>query len=80
MTIVKLGMLHCSKCGLCPEEARPPIHKCFRSCTVIISINFDANFQQNNAKNASNITIRSSYYIYCRRNKQWTCPDLLNFQ
>ena len=28
---------------------------------------------------ASNIAIRCSYYIYCRRNKQWTCPNLLNF-
>ena len=28
---------------------------------------------------ASNIAIRCTYYIYCRRNKQWTSPDLLQF-
>ena len=28
---------------------------------------------------ASNIAIRCTYYTYCRRNKEWTCPDLLQF-
>ena len=28
---------------------------------------------------ASNIAIRCTYYTYCRRNKQWTSPDLLQF-
>ena len=28
---------------------------------------------------ASNIAIRCTYYIYCRRNKEWTSPDLLQF-
>ena len=28
---------------------------------------------------ASNIAIRCTFYIYCRRNKQWTRPDLLQF-
>ena len=26
---------------------------------------------------AMNISIRSSYYIFCRRNKPWTNPELL---
>ena len=26
---------------------------------------------------ASNTAIRCRYYTYCRRNKQWTSPDLL---
>ena len=28
---------------------------------------------------ASNIAIRCTYYTYCRRNKQWTSPNLLQF-
>ena len=28
---------------------------------------------------ASNIAIRCKYYVYCRRNKQWTIPELLQF-
>ena len=40
---------------------------------------FDANVQNNIVMKASNIAFRCSYYIYCRRNKQWTCPNLLNF-
>ena len=26
-----------------------------------------------------NIAIRSTYYIFCRRNKDWTDPDLMGF-
>ena len=26
-----------------------------------------------------NIAIRSTYYIFCRRNKDWTNPDLMDF-
>ena len=26
-----------------------------------------------------NIAIRCSYYIFCRRNKEWTSPDLIDF-
>ena len=26
-----------------------------------------------------NIAIKCTYYIYCRRKKQWTSPDLLQF-
>ena len=26
-----------------------------------------------------NIAIRSTYYIFCRRNKDWTDPDLMDF-
>ena len=46
---------------------------------MLQDLHFDANVQNNIVMKASNIAIRCSYYIYCRRNKQWTCPNLLNF-
>ena len=30
-------------------------------------------------KRITNICIRSSYYIFCRRNKEWASPELLSF-
>ena len=30
-------------------------------------------------KRIINIAIRSAYYIFCCRNKEWTKPDLLKF-
>ena len=30
-------------------------------------------------KRIINIAIRSTYYIFCCRNKEWTKPDLLRF-
>ena len=46
---------------------------------MLQDLHFDATVQKNIVMKASNIAIRCSYYIYCRRNKQWTCPDFLNF-
>ena len=46
---------------------------------MLQDLHFDSNIQNNIVMKASNIAIRCSYYIYCRRNKQWTCPNLLNF-
>ena len=46
---------------------------------MLQDLHFDANVQNNIVMKASNIAIRCTYYIYCRRNKQWTCPNLLNF-
>ena len=45
---------------------------------LLQDLHFDVNVQKNIMK-SSNIAVWCSYYIYCRRNKQWTCPDLLNF-
>jgi len=28
-------------------------------------------------KKITNIAIRTSYYIFCRRNKEWTDPELM---
>ena len=30
-------------------------------------------------KKVMNIAIRCSYYMFCRRNKPWTNPDLMDF-
>ena len=46
---------------------------------MLQDLHLNANVQNNIVKKASNIAIRCSYYIYCRRNKQWTCPDLLSY-
>ena len=46
---------------------------------MLQDLHFDNNFQQSIVMKASNIAIRCSYYIYCRRNKTWTSPELLNF-
>ena len=46
---------------------------------MLQDLHLDANVQKNIVRKASDIAIRCYYYIYYRRNKQWTCPDLLNF-
>ena len=46
---------------------------------MLSNLNFNQNLQQYIFMKASNIAIRCTYYIYCRRNKQWTSPDLLQF-
>ena len=30
-------------------------------------------------KKIMNIAVRCTYYVFCRRNKAWTNPELLNF-
>ena len=30
-------------------------------------------------RHITNTCIRASYYIFCRRNKEWTSPELLSF-
>ena len=46
---------------------------------MLEDLHVDANVQNNIVMKASNIAIRCSYYIYCRRNKEWTCLNLSNF-
>ena len=46
---------------------------------MLNDLNFKQNLQHEIFMKASNIAIRCTYYIYCRRNKQWTSPDLLQF-
>ena len=44
---------------------------------ILNDLNFNQNFAHHIFMKASNVEIRCAYYIYCRRNKQWTSPDLL---
>ena len=45
---------------------------------MLKELNFNQNLTHHIIMKASNIAIRCTYYIYCRRNnKQWTSPDLL---
>ena len=44
---------------------------------MLKDLNFNQNLTHHIIMKASNIAIRCTYYIYCRRNKQWIGPDLL---
>ena len=46
---------------------------------MLQDLHFEANVHKNIVMKASDIAIRYSYYIYCMRNQQWTCLDLLSF-
>ena len=51
------------------------------SCNSLLSLLHELHFDKTITKRiimkAMNISIRSSYYIFCRRNKPWTNPELL---
>ena len=42
-------------------------------------LNFNQDLTHHIIMKAFNIAIRCTYYIYWRRDKQWTTPDLLQF-
>ena len=44
---------------------------------LLKSISFNDKVQKHILSNLINITIRSTYFIFCCRNKLWTNPDLL---
>ena len=46
---------------------------------MIKDLNFNQNLIHQIIMKASNIAIRCTYYFYCRRNKQWSNPDLLQY-
>ena len=45
---------------------------------LLKSLGFNNKVQKHILSNLINITIRSTYFIFCCRNKPWTSPDLLN--
>ena len=51
------------------------------SCTSFFSLlndlGFDKTIQKRIIMKTMNVAIRSSYFIFCQRNKPWTNPDLL---
>ena len=44
---------------------------------MLRSLKFDAQYNKYIKKKIVNICIRTSYYIFCRRNKEWNRPELL---
>ena len=44
---------------------------------VMKMLNFDKRAKNYTIKKITNIAIRTSYYIFCRRNKEWTDPELM---
>ena len=47
--------------------------------TSLEDMHVDKTFARYLTKRITNIAIRSTYYIFCCRNKEWTKPDLLKF-
>ena len=52
---------------------------CDSFLTLLKGLNFDKVIQRRIVMKAINITIRSTYYIFCQRNKPWNNLELLNF-
>ena len=54
-----------------------------QSCTKFMDmcndLKFDSRHQKYIISKITNISIRTTYYIFCCRNKPWTSPDLLSF-
>ena len=47
--------------------------------SMLTDLNFDEKTMKHALMKSMNIAIRCTYYIFCRRNKSWTNPELLNF-
>ena len=47
--------------------------------SMLTDFNFDEKTKNHALLKSMNIAIRCTYYIFCRRNKSWTNPELLNF-
>ena len=47
--------------------------------SMLTDLHFNETTKQNVILKTMNIAVRCSYYIFCRRNKSWTNPDLLDF-
>ena len=47
--------------------------------TMLEETGMDKAVQRKLTMKLINIAIRCSYYIFCRRNKEWTNPDLIDF-
>ena len=47
--------------------------------TMMDDLGLDNNSRNQVIKNIINLSVRCTYYIFCRRNKAWTNPELLEF-
>ena len=48
--------------------------------SMLTDLNFDEKTKKHTLLTSLNIAIRCTYYIFCRRNKSWANPELLNFK
>ena len=53
--------------------------ECYSLLQMLNGIGLDKKHQEYCLKKITSLAIRTTYYIFCRRNKEWTNPDLLNF-
>ena len=53
--------------------------ECYSLLQMLNDIGLDKKHQEYCLKKITSLAIRTTYYIFCRRNKEWTNPDLLNF-
>ena len=47
--------------------------------TMLAELGFDDKDQKYVIRNIMNIAIRTTYYIFCSRNKDWRSPELMNY-
>ena len=50
---------------------------CISLLSLLNDLHFDKTIQKRIIMKTMSISLRSSYYIFCRRNKPWTNPELL---
>ena len=55
--------------------------RCFKKEIIIIikDLDIEVPIQRRLLSKVMDIAIRSTYYMICRRNKDWTDPDLMDF-
>ena len=46
---------------------------------LLEDLDFPEKFRKRLSSKIMNIAIRCTYYIFCRRNKGWTDPNLMDF-
>ena len=68
--IVKFVNLSVSALGIFDQESSPFIE-------VLKELNVDNNHRKYVIRKIINIAIRSTYYIFCCRDKKWSNPDLM---
>ena len=67
---VKFVNLSMSFLGIFAQE-------CSSFLEMLANVDLDTKHQTYCIRIMMNIAIRSTYYIFCRRNKEWESPDLL---
>ena len=71
-TSVNFVNLSVSSLGIFDKE-------CYSLLQMLNGIGLDKKYQEYCLKKITSLAIRTTYYIFCRRNKEWTNPDFLNF-